>query len=214
MESELKDPAQKPAYFPPESDGNPLLEPEPSTPRPQIPVSNQSIEELEKKYAPFVRYDVYGPMGRGELPWVEKFLLGLALVFLVPIRVVAAVNMLVLYYVICRVCTAFLAPNREDGQEDYAHMGGWRRAVIMQSGRFLSRVLLFVFGFYSISEVRRGIEIDGEFNNEVEILLLFSGLISLVLLWMALNCLISGYCLVALNTGSLLSIIEWISIYN
>ncbi|KAI3460303.1 hypothetical protein Pfo_016966 [Paulownia fortunei] len=162
MESELKDLAPKPA----ESDGRPLLKPEPETTQPQILVSNQSIEEMEKKYAPFVRYDVYGTMGRGELPWPEKFLLGLALVFLVPIRVVAGMNILVVYYVICRVCTAFLAPNREGEQEDYAHMGGWRRAVVVQSGRFLSRVLLFVFGFYWVCETSKGIEVDGQLTRE------------------------------------------------
>ncbi|GFP92705.1 lysophospholipid acyltransferase lpeat1 [Phtheirospermum japonicum] len=48
----------------------------------------------------------------------------------------------------------------EDEQEDYAHLGGWRRAVIIQSGRYLSRVLLFVFGFYWISETSRGDDDD------------------------------------------------------
>ncbi|PIN12467.1 putative phosphate acyltransferase, contains PlsC domain [Handroanthus impetiginosus] len=167
MESELKDLPPKTADVQPESDDRPLLKPEPQTPRqPEIQVANQSIEDLEKKYAPFVRHDVYGPMGRGELPWVEKFLLGLGLMFLVPIRVVVGVTMLVFYYVICRICTAFLAPNREEEQEDYAHMGGWRRAVIMQSGRFLSRVLLFVLGFYWVCETRKGIEAEGHGNNE------------------------------------------------
>ncbi|KAK6130962.1 hypothetical protein DH2020_035288 [Rehmannia glutinosa] len=167
MESELKDTAPKPTVMQPESDGRPLLEPEPGTLRPQIPVSNQSIEEMEKRYAPFVRYDVYGTMGRGELPWVEKFLLGIAVMFMVPMRVVAGITILVVYYVICRVCTVFLAPNREGEQEDYAHMGGWRRAVIVQSGRFLSRVLLFVFGFYWICETRRVVEVDGQVSSEV-----------------------------------------------
>lgn len=111
-------------------------------------------------------------MGRGELPLAEKFLLGLALMFLVPVRVAAGTTIVVTYYVICRLCTAFLAPNREEGeQEDYAHMGGWRRAVIVRSGRFLSRVLLFVFGFYWICDKGEGGE---EVNSEV---LLFFGLI-------------------------------------
>ncbi|KAK6115848.1 hypothetical protein DH2020_008117 [Rehmannia glutinosa] len=166
MESELKDTAPKPTVMQPESDGRPLLKPEPGTLRPQIPVSNQSIEEMEKRYAPFVRYDVYGTMGRGELPWVEKFLLGIAVMFMVPMRVVAGITILVVYYVICRVCTVFLAPNREGEQEDYAHMGGWRRAVIVQSGRFLSRVLLFVFGFYWICETRRVVEVDEQDQSE------------------------------------------------
>ncbi|XP_057785839.1 lysophospholipid acyltransferase LPEAT1-like isoform X1 [Salvia miltiorrhiza] len=164
MESELKELNAHPQAAPqPESDARPLLKPESEN-----PASSQStsIEELDKKYAPYVRYDVYGPMGRGELPWVEKFLLGFALMSLLPVRVAAGTAILVVYYVICRFCTAFLAPNTEDEQEDYAHMGGWRRAVILRSGRFLSRVLLFVFGFYWISDKSGGREVDGELNTE------------------------------------------------
>lgn len=131
-------------------DDRPLLKPEPA------PVSHESLEELEKKFAAYVRHDVYGPMGRGELPLEEKVLLGIALVTLVPIRLVAAMIILLLYYAICRICTLFLAPNQEEGdQEDYAHMGGWRRAVIVQCGRALSRAMLFVFGFYWISQTYR-----------------------------------------------------------
>ncbi|KAL0366125.1 UNVERIFIED_CONTAM: Lysophospholipid acyltransferase LPEAT1 [Sesamum radiatum] len=163
MESELKDLAPKPA----ESDESPLLKPEPVSPAPQISISSQSIEEMEiKLYAPFVRHDVYGTMGRGKLPCTEKLLLGLGLVFLLPIRVVGGMTILFFYYVICRVCTAFLAPNREAEQEDYAHTGGWRRAVILQSGRYLSRAVLFLFGFYWISETRKGNELDGQLNSE------------------------------------------------
>ncbi|KAG8377742.1 hypothetical protein BUALT_Bualt08G0064600 [Buddleja alternifolia] len=165
MESELKDLTPKP-----ESDDRPLLKPDPKTnpeSKHQDVGPSLSIEEMELEYAAYVRRDVYGTMGLGELPWAEKLLLGVALVFLVPIRVVAATAILVNYYVICRVCTAFLAPNMEDGQEDYAHMGGWRRAVIVQSGRFLSRLMLFVFGFYWISETSRGNdEVDEQLNNE------------------------------------------------
>lgn len=137
-------------------DDRPLLKPEDSA-----AATGESLEELEKKFAAYVRHDVYGPMGRGELPLVEKFLLGLAMATLVPIRVLVGMTVLVVYYLICRVCTLFLAPNREEGQdpepeqEDYAHMGGWRRAVIVACGRFLSRVMLFVFGFYWIKETYR-----------------------------------------------------------
>ncbi|KAL6511733.1 hypothetical protein OROGR_021330 [Orobanche gracilis] len=165
MESELK--VLTPHYIvqQPEPDDSPLLNQEPKTPEPPNQVMI-SIDEMEKKYAAYVRHDVYGTMGRGELPWSENILLGLGLVFLVPIRVVAGTTILVVYYVICRVCTAFMAPNREDEQEDYAHMGGWRRAVIMQSGRFLSRVLLFVFGFYWIAEISRGNEDERQLHND------------------------------------------------
>lgn len=122
--------------------------------------SSESIEELEKKFAAYVRYDVYGTMGRGELPLAEKVLLGIALVTLLPIRVVLAMNILLLYYAICRICTLFSAPNRdeEEEQEDFAHMGGWRRTVIVRCGRFLSRAMLFVFGFYWIKETYRIVE--------------------------------------------------------
>ncbi|XP_076894930.1 lysophospholipid acyltransferase LPEAT1-like isoform X2 [Bidens hawaiensis] len=124
------------------SDNDPLLSP---TPPPDI-------EELEKKYAAYVRHDVYGTMGRGDLPWTEKVLLGFALFTVLPVRVALATVVVVLYYLICRVCTLFTAPNREDEQEDYAHLGGWRRSVLFWSGRVLSRVMLFAFGFYWITD--------------------------------------------------------------
>ncbi|CAM9001401.1 unnamed protein product [Rhodiola kirilowii] len=113
---------------------------------------NRSAEELEKKYAAFVRKDAYGTMGRGELEVREKVMLGLAMVTLVPVRVVVGMTILVVYYLICRTATLFKAPNKEEEneQEDYAHMGGLRRLVIFQCGRFLSRVMLFVLGFYWI----------------------------------------------------------------
>jgi lysophosphatidylcholine acyltransferase/lyso-PAF acetyltransferase len=135
-------------------DDRPLLKPEPASQA--APVSRESLQELEKKFAAYVRHDVYGPMGRGELPLEEKVLLGIALVTLVPIRVAAAMTILLLYYAICKVCTLFSSPNREEGdQEDYAHLGGWRRKVIVQCGRALSRAMLFVFGFYWISQKYR-----------------------------------------------------------
>ncbi|KAL3845220.1 hypothetical protein ACJIZ3_002623 [Penstemon smallii] len=167
MEYELKALAPAPPVDPkPEPDERPLLKIDPQTPQTQIPVTNQSIEELEKKYAAFVRQDVYGSMGRGKLRLSEKLLLGLGMVVLLPMRVIAGTLLLVIYYVICRVCTAFLTPYREEEQEDYAHMGGCRRAVIVQSGRLLSRALLFVFGFYWIRGTSRSNEVDGQFNNE------------------------------------------------
>ncbi|XP_010539547.1 PREDICTED: lysophospholipid acyltransferase LPEAT1-like isoform X2 [Tarenaya hassleriana] len=131
-----------------------------------------SIEELNKKFAPFARNDLYGTMGLGPLPVMEKIKIAVAMVTLVPVRFVLAMAVLLLYYLICRVCTLFSAPNRgaeeeeEEGgvvvQEDYAHMGGWRRAVIVRCGRFLSRVLLFVFGFYWIHESYRDSPMDSK----------------------------------------------------
>ncbi|CAL8988724.1 unnamed protein product [Prunus brigantina] len=163
MESELKDLNSKPAE-PVAEDGSgkpahddasgkddrPLLKPDPA---PQV--SSEELQELEKKCAAYVRRDAYGTMGRGELTVKEKVLLGLALVTLVPIRVVLAMTILVIYYLICRICTLFSVPNRDEEQEDYAHMVGWRRAVIVQCGRSLSRLMLFVLGFYWINETYR-----------------------------------------------------------
>lgn len=174
MESELKDLSSVHSPEPKEAetihddgssakDNRPLLKPEASS-------TVESLEELEKKFAAYVRHDVYGPMGRGELPLPEKVLLGLALVTLVPIRFVVGMSVLVLYYLICRVCTLFLAPNRDEdqeGQEDYAHMGGWRRAVIVSTGRILSRAMLFVFGFYWIKETYRVPNTDPKSTTEV-----------------------------------------------
>jgi lysophosphatidylcholine acyltransferase / lyso-PAF acetyltransferase len=108
--------------------------------------------------------DVYGTMGRGELGAKEKLFLGFALVTLLPIRVILAVTVLVVYYVVCRVCTLFKIPNREDEQEDYAHLGGWRRSVIVKCGKALSRAMLFIFGFYWI-------HVSSNSFNQVSILL-------------------------------------------
>lgn len=96
-------------------------------------------------------------------------LLSIALVTLLPLRVALATTTVVVYYLICRVCTLFMAPNCEDEQEDFAHMGGWRRSVLYWSGRVLSRVMLFAFGFYWIPEIQ--IQIDAATtnnNNQVE----------------------------------------------
>ncbi|CAL5205932.1 unnamed protein product [Lathyrus oleraceus] len=144
MESKLQDVNSKPPKQPdPVHDDGPLLKP--------ITIFASDTEELERKFAAYVRRDVYGTMGRGELPTKEKVLLGVALVTLVPMRVVAAMALLLLYYLICRVCTLCSVPNREDEQEDYAHLVGWRRIVIVQCGKALARLMLFILGFYWIT---------------------------------------------------------------
>ncbi|KAE8731353.1 putative PPPDE thiol peptidase family protein [Hibiscus syriacus] len=122
---------------------------------PLLESATESIQELEKKFAAFVRNDVYGSMGRGKLPLKEKLLLGIALVTRLPIRLVLVLTILVVYYLICRIFTLFSTPNLEDEQEDFAHLGGCRRAVIVQSSRFLSRLLLFTVGFYWINETHK-----------------------------------------------------------
>ncbi|KAK2452421.1 Lysophospholipid acyltransferase lpeat1 [Trifolium repens] len=150
MESELQNISLEPPKQQPDpiNDDRPLLKP--------VTIFASDTEELEKKFAPYVRHDVYGTMGRSELPTKEKFLLGVALVTLVPVRVVVAMTILLLYYLICRVCTFWSVPNREDEQEDYAHMVGWRRIVIVQCGKALSRLMLFILGFYWIRQSRHG----------------------------------------------------------
>ncbi|GAV59624.1 Acyltransferase domain-containing protein [Cephalotus follicularis] len=162
MESELKELNSKPSHDDGSSkDDRPLLKPD-TTP----PPSSETLQELERKFAAYVRNDAYGPMGRGALPLEEKILLAIASITLVPIRVVLAFIILVFYYLICRVCTLFKSPNRGVEQEqeqeveeveDYAHMGGWRRAVIVRSGKVLSRAMLFVFGFYWISDTYKNL---------------------------------------------------------
>lgn len=132
------------------------------------PVTEAELEEMEKKFAAFVRHDVYGPMGLGEVPVAEKVLLGLAMITLVPLRLVIGMSILVVYYLICRVCTLFLGTNgsssssveedlqlQQQQEDNYAHLGGWRREIIVRSGRFLSRALLFTLGFYWIPETYR-----------------------------------------------------------
>lgn len=177
METELKDlstPAPPPPAppAPSDKDDRPLLKPEPEAEASAI--TPESLAELEKRFAAYVRRDAYGSMGRGELPLWEKLLLGVAMATLVPVRVVAALAILVAYYLICRACTVLKAPNREEGeQEDYAHMGGWRRKVIVACGRVLARAMLFVMGFYWISETHR----SASSGSEVPFVPLFSVLV-------------------------------------
>ncbi|KAL5704841.1 hypothetical protein ACHQM5_023212 [Ranunculus cassubicifolius] len=160
MGSELKEFTSNTLTNPSESEKieSPLLKSDsiPSPPSPP-PIPSISTVELEKKYAPYVRKDVYGTMGRGELPLTEKLLVGIAMVTILPIRVVFGLVILILYYLICRLLTIRITPNQEDGQEDYAHMVGWRRGFIVQCGRYLSRAMFFVMGFYWTNETDRSI---------------------------------------------------------
>ncbi|GJR85173.1 lysophospholipid acyltransferase LPEAT1 isoform X1 [Tanacetum coccineum] len=129
----------------------------------------QEPESLDNKYAPFARHDMYGIMGRGRLPWSQKILFLVSLMTLLPLRVVFGTLVVCIYYLICKLCTLFLAPKKESEQEDYGHMGGWRRKVVFWFGRILSRLLLFVFGFYWIKETFRNPSVnDSESDNELE----------------------------------------------
>lgn len=197
METELKDINQKHHHQQEQTDDGerPLLKSDSSGDRirrsnpqsggdtaPSAVVTAAELDEMEKKFAAFVRHDVYGPMGRGELPVPEKVLLAVAMLTLVPLRLALGMSILVVYYLICRVCTLFLAPNhssmeeeeeqqqQQEEEEDYAHLGGWRREIIVRSGRFLSRALLFTLGFYWISETYRiqDLHNHGKLTNESE----------------------------------------------
>ncbi|CAM6107605.1 unnamed protein product [Calypogeia fissa] len=129
-----------------------------------VPVREEEItpglmEEMEEKYAPFVREDTYGTFGRGPFPLLEKIVLGLALVTIVPIRVILMLFILVLYWSICKVCTLFRLPGEEEGQENYGYLTGVRRSVIVFTGRWLARLLLFVCGFYHIKVTHKTPEV-------------------------------------------------------
>ncbi|KAF5943262.1 hypothetical protein HYC85_020904 [Camellia sinensis] len=95
MESELKDLNPKPISQQQQQQQQQQQTdfPNPSTiapPKTTIPSSSSppSTSKSWRRNSPaYVRNDVYGTMGRGELPWAEKFLLGIALLTLVPIRV-------------------------------------------------------------------------------------------------------------------------------
>ncbi|KAK8457992.1 hypothetical protein SEVIR_3G281700v4 [Setaria viridis] len=113
----------------------------------------ESIEELDRRYAPYARRDAYGPMGLGPVGAAEAFRLAFAAVVLVPLRVVAGMLVVVVYYLVCRVCTLRVEEEREGGEGDgYARLEGWRREGVVWCGRALARAMLFVFGFYWIRE--------------------------------------------------------------
>lgn len=47
----------------------------------------------------------------------------------------------------------------QDGLDDYGHLTGVRRTVIMNSGRFCARLMLFCLGFYRIDVAERDAEV-------------------------------------------------------
>lgn len=171
-----------------EADDAPLiLKGETEGPSCENEAASDTLEEMESKYAAYVRNDTYGPMGKGDIPISEKALLVLGLLIMVPIKVVLILAILITYYLICRICTLFRSPYQYQGeekevdnsayplrkeneennshtkefqmwdksQENYAHMTGLRRSIIVHSGRFLSRAVLFVLGFYCIKVTHR-----------------------------------------------------------
>ncbi|KAL3682523.1 hypothetical protein R1sor_000545 [Riccia sorocarpa] len=123
---------------------------------PEGEVSPEVLKELEAKCAPYVRHDVYGTFGTNQLAWEEKCLLGLAMITLAPIRLVLIILIVLTYYFICKMCTISRRPGEEEGQENYSHLTGLRRSVIVYSGKVLARALLFILGFYHLNVSSRG----------------------------------------------------------
>ncbi|XP_066314259.1 lysophospholipid acyltransferase LPEAT1-like [Miscanthus floridulus] len=112
--------------------------------------AGETAEELDARYAPYARRDAYGTMGRGPLPAAQAARLALAAAVLLPLRFVAGMLVLLLYYLVCRACTLFV-----DADEGRPRLAGWRRKAVLRSGCALSRAMLFVFGFYWIRETHR-----------------------------------------------------------
>ena len=112
----------------------------------------EPAEELDARYAPYARRDAYGVMGRGPLAPAEAARLALAAAVLLPLRLVAGTLVLLLYYLVCRVCTLFAAA---DGGRP--RLAGWRRRAVLRAGCALSRAMLFVFGFYWIRETDKSL---------------------------------------------------------
>ena len=125
--------------------------PGPDAVRPPLPSDaappGEPADELDARYAPYARRDAYGVMGRGPLAPAEAARLALAAAVLLPLRLVAGTLVLLLYYLVCRVCTLFAAA---DGGRP--RLAGWRRRAVLRAGCALSRAMLFVFGFYWIRE--------------------------------------------------------------
>ncbi|KAL5987107.1 hypothetical protein ACLOJK_041103 [Asimina triloba] len=118
----------------------------------QTDVLDDILLELNRRFAPFVRKDLYGPMGKSDQPLDEKILLAAALVTLVPLRLTVGSAILIVYYLICRLCTAFALDGLGGGGGGYTNLMGWRRALLVDGGRFLARLMLFTLGFYWIDE--------------------------------------------------------------
>eukprot|EP00249_Psilotum_nudum_P020448 c27708_g1_i4 orf=721-2085(-) len=118
-------------------------------------VSSEDLNDLEMKCEPYVRHDIYGTMGKGDISVWEKALIALSLLTIVPIKLILLLTILIAYYLICRVCTLFKSPLKDEGQENYSYLTGWRKSIIVCSGRFLARTMLFVLGFYWITVTHR-----------------------------------------------------------
>ena len=165
----------------------------------------ETEEEIEKKYAAYLRTDAYGAMGRGEISLKERILLGLALFTIVPLKVVLLFATVIPYYLLCLLLTLFHShkstsrhgvttkyrwcchhngvfghrdggamphnisfekENKKnilqnytddaDANEKYVNLHGFHRWLVVTIGRYVSRVVLFILGFYRIKVIFRG----------------------------------------------------------
>jgi hypothetical protein len=177
---------------------------------PQWRKKGETEEEVEEKYAAYLRKDAYGAMGRGDISMREKMLLLIALFTIVPLKVVLLLATVTPYYLLCRLltmchahssaarnvgnakqskcCNQYGVFDRSDDDhlngvlrdgsrtgiesnesilsKNYINDGGFnakhaslcrfRQWVVVIIGRFLSRVVLFILGFYKIKVFRHG----------------------------------------------------------
>ncbi|KAI5082129.1 hypothetical protein GOP47_0001872 [Adiantum capillus-veneris] len=118
----------------------------------------ETLFMMERKYAAFVRHAINGPMGKGHIPLSEKACLVVALLSLTPSETEGE--------------TSGAEENGSDAfQESYTQLTGVQRFVIVKLGQFLSRIVLFVLGFYWIKVTRRDKEQDERLLKEGMILL-------------------------------------------
>lgn len=116
-------------------------------------ITPELIRKMEDSYAAYVRTDVYGRRGKGHLPLKNKLSLCVALVTIVPFRLIFIALVMLMYcnyFFICKICTLYRKEGQEEGEENYGHLIGVRKKVITVMGRWLARALLFGMGFYHI----------------------------------------------------------------
>ncbi|KAH7373957.1 hypothetical protein KP509_17G080900 [Ceratopteris richardii] len=164
------------------------------------------LNEMETKFAAYVRHDRYGTMGTGDISVQEKAVLVFALLVLVPIKIVLLFLIVFTYYLICKLCTMGRSHSQNVSKEanddssgarlnggytkssdhavpdvsvsspiqdeTYADLGGLRRKIVVYAGRFLSRAILFVLGFFWISVIRldeKDVMKDGRLTDDVTV---------------------------------------------
>lgn len=125
------------------------------------PPTASQIAALEKQYPAFARTDIYGPMGTGGLSILDTLRLWAGGLVLFPLRLVAVVLIIFVYYIICRVTLLGRSSFRRNGRPAAENAVGLRRTIIVETGKRCARAVLFVIGFYHIKKVKRGGGPDG-----------------------------------------------------